>query len=162
MNDFFQLVSERVGKWVSGILARVRLLTFPLTHSPTYHFTLATACLFIGQSRDVKVTQRKTKDDKTNLRRNNANTVVLHDTDEIYKIEIENFKKEPVNLTLVEHIPGYWKMIENSHAAQFKKKDAFTFEYNLTLPAESTGEKKTTVTFNLNKLNVQGNEPASF
>ena len=118
--------------------------------------------LFIGQSRDVKVTQRKTKDDKTNLRRNNANTVVLHDTDEIYKIEIENFKKEPVNLTLVEHIPGYWKMIENSHAAQFKKKDAFTFEYNLTLPAESTGEKKTTVTFNLNKLNVQGNEPASF
>ena len=118
--------------------------------------------LFIGQSRDVKVTQRKTKDDKTNLRRNNANTVVLHDTDEIYKIEIENFKKEPVNLTLVEHIPGYWKMIENSHAAQFKKKDAFTFEYNLTLPAESTGEKKTTVTFNLNKLNVQGNEPSSF
>src|ERR1044071_2278754 len=118
--------------------------------------------LYIGQSRDVKVTQRKTKDDKTNIRRNNQNTVVLNDTDEIYKIEIENFKKEPVNLTLVEHVPGYWKMVENSHAAQFKKKDAFTFEYNLVLPAESTGDKKTTVTFNLNRLNVQGNEPASF
>jgi hypothetical protein len=118
--------------------------------------------LYIGQSRDVKVTQRKTKDDKTNIRRNNQNNVVLNDTDEIYKIEIENFKKEPVNLTLVEHVPGYWKMVENSHAAQFKKKDAFTFEYNLVLPAESTGEKKTTVTFNLNRLNVQGNEPSSF
>ncbi|HWN94813.1 MAG TPA: hypothetical protein VNT99_07260 [Methylomirabilota bacterium] len=118
--------------------------------------------LFIGQSRDVKVTQRKTKDDKTNLRRNNQNNIVLHDTDEIYKVEIENFKKEPVNLTVVEHVPGYWKMIENSHAAQFRKKDAFTFEYNLTLPAESNGDKKTTVTFNLTRLNVQGNEPSSF
>lgn len=118
--------------------------------------------LFIGQSRDVKVTQRKTKDDKTNIRRNNSNNIVLNDTDEVYKIEIENFKKEPVNLVLVEHVPGYWKMVENSHAAQFKKKDAFTFEYNLVLPAESTGNKKTTVTFNLNRLNVQGNEPSTF
>ncbi len=118
--------------------------------------------LYIGQSRDVKVTQRKTKDDKTNIRRNNQNNIVLNDTDEIYKIEIENFKKEPVNLSLVEHVPGYWKMVENSHAAQFKKKDAFTFEYNMVLPAESTGDKKTTITFNLNRLNVQGNEPASF
>jgi len=118
--------------------------------------------LYIGQSRDVKVTQRKTKDDKTNIRRNNSNNIVLHDVDEIYKIEIENFKKEPVNLTIVEHIPGYWKMVENSHAAQFKKKDAFTFEYNLTLPAETTGTKKTTITFNINKLNMQGNEPSSY
>ena len=118
--------------------------------------------LYIGQSRDVKVTQRKTKDDKTNIRRNNSNNIVLNDTDEIYKIEIENFKKEPVSLTLVEHVPGYWKMVENSHAAQFRKRDAFTFEYDLALPAESTGTKKTTVTFNLNRLNVQGNEPASY
>ena len=118
--------------------------------------------LYIGQSRDVKVTQRKTKDDKTNIRRNSQNNVVLNDTDEIYKIEIENFKKEPVNLTLVEHVPGYWKMVENSHAAQFRKKDAFTFEYNLVLPAESTGDKKTIVTFNLNRLNVQGNEPTNY
>ncbi|HMJ89751.1 MAG TPA: hypothetical protein VK530_08035 [Candidatus Acidoferrum sp.] len=118
--------------------------------------------LFIGQSRDVKVTQRRTKDERTNIRRNTSNQDVLWDKDEVYKIEIENFKKEQVNLTLVEHVPGYWKMVENSHAPQFKKKDAFTFEYNLTLPAESTGEKKTTVTFELNRVNVQGNEPASY
>ena len=42
------------------------------------------------------------------------------------------------------------------------KKDAFTFEYTLTLPAETTGDKKTTITFNLNRINVQGNEPSSF
>ena len=45
--------------------------------------------LFIGQSRDVKVTQRKVKEDRTNMRRNTGNTVVLWDTDEEIKIEIE-------------------------------------------------------------------------
>ena len=118
--------------------------------------------LSIGQSRDVKVTQRKTKDDRTDIRRNNANQDVMWNTDEIYKIEIENFKKTPVDLVIVEHIPGYWKMVENSHAAQFKRTDAFTFEYNLTLPPESNTTNKTTVTFNLHRLNVQGNEPASY
>ena len=116
--------------------------------------------LYIGQSRDVKVTQRKTKDDRTNIRRNSGNTVVVNDTDEVYKVEIENFKKQPVDLVVVEHIPGYWKMVESSH--KFEKKDAFTIEYKLTLPAESSGTKKTTVTFNLSRLNVQGNEPSSF
>ena len=118
--------------------------------------------LYLGQSRDVKVTQRQTRKERTNIRRNNGNTEVLWDTDDLYKIEIENFKKTPIDLVVVEHIPGYWKMMENSHAAQFKKKDAFTFEYTLTLAAESTGDKKTTVTFNLNRLNVQANDPASY
>jgi len=118
--------------------------------------------LYIGQSRDVKVTQLKVKDDRTHLIRNHDSQVILWDTDEIYKAEIENFKKQPVNLTLVEHVRGYWKMIENSHSKEFKKKDAFTFEYNLVLPPGSTGTNKTIVTFNLNRLNVQDNEPSSF
>jgi hypothetical protein len=116
--------------------------------------------LYIGQSRDVKVTQRKVKDDKQNLRRNTGNAVVLYDTDEEIKIEIENFKKDDVNLVIVEHIPGYWKPAKSSH--EFVKKDAFTIEYRLTLPKESTGDKKTTVTLSYNRLNVQGNEPASY
>ena len=116
--------------------------------------------LYIGQSRDVKVTQRKTKDDRTNIRRNSGNAVVVHDTDEVYKIEVENFKKQPIDLVIVEHIPGYWKMAESSHP--YEKKDAFTIEYKLSLPAESSAAKKTTVTFNVTRLNVQGNEPASY
>ncbi len=116
--------------------------------------------LYIGQSRDVKVTQRKTRDDKTNLRRNTNNNVVLWDTDEIIKIEIENFKKEEVALVIVEHIPGYWKMVESTH--EFKRKDAFTIEYHLTLPQESSGGKKTLITLNYTRHNVQGNEPATF
>lgn len=116
--------------------------------------------LSIGQSRDVKVTQRKVKEDRTNLRRNVRNEVVVYDTDEEVKIEIENFKKEDANLVLVEHIPGYWKMEKSSH--EFKRKDAFTVEYSLTLPKETTGDKKTVVTFHYNRLNVQGNEPAGY
>jgi hypothetical protein len=115
--------------------------------------------LYIGQSRDVKVTQRKTKEDKTNIRRNTGNNVVMWDTDETIKIEIENFKKEPASLVVVERIPGYWKMVESTH--EYKKKDAFTIEYHLTLPKESTGKNKTVVTLNYNRLNVQGNEPAA-
>jgi hypothetical protein len=116
--------------------------------------------LYIGQSREVKVTQRKMKDDRVNLRRNNQNQVILWDTDEIFKIEIENFKKTPVDLVIVEHIPGYWKMKESSH--KHEKRDAFTIEFPLTLPAESKGTNKTTISFNLEHLNVQGNEPANY
>jgi hypothetical protein len=67
-----------------------------------------------------------------------------------------------MTLTVVEHIPGYWEMRENSHEKQYTKKDAFTFEYSLVLPPESNGEKKTVVTFNVRRLNVQGNEPKSY
>ena len=118
--------------------------------------------LSIGQSRDVKVTQRKVKDEKiaNTIKRNTGNALVLWDTDEEIKIEIENFKKDDVNLVVVEHIPGYWKLAKSSH--EFVKKDAFTIEYRLTLPKESTGDKKTTVTLSYNRLNVQGNEPASY
>jgi hypothetical protein len=116
--------------------------------------------LYIGQSRDVKVTQRKVKDDKQNMRRNTGNQVVLWDTDEELKIEIENFKKDTAELVIVEHIPGYWKPGKSSH--EFQRKDAFTIEYHLTLPKESTGNKKTVVTLSYNRLNVQGNEPTSY
>ena len=116
--------------------------------------------LYIGQSRDVKVTQRKVKDDRQNMRRNTGNAVVLWDTDEELKIEIENFKKEDASLVVVEHIPGYWKLGKSSH--EFQRKDAFTIEYHLTLPKESTGNKKTTVTLSYNRINVQGNEPQGY
>lgn len=112
--------------------------------------------LYIGQSRDVKITQRLMKSDRVNIRRNTWNQDVLWDVEEAYKVEIENFKKTPVNLVVVEHVPGYWKMVKSSH--EFEKKDAFTVEYRVTLPKES----KQTVAFNLTRLNVQNNEPSSY
>jgi hypothetical protein len=118
--------------------------------------------LYIGQSRDVKVTQRKTRDNKieATIRRNQGNAIVLYDTDEELKIEIENFKKDDVHLVVIEHIPGYWKM--QSSSSEYQKKDAFTIEYHLLLPKESTGAKKTVINLNYSRLNVQGNEPSSY
>jgi hypothetical protein len=113
--------------------------------------------LYIGQSRDVKVTQRRMRADRTNIRRDRWNHEVVWDVEESYKVEIENFKKTPATLIVVEHLPGYWKMSKSSH--EFTRKDAFTIEYRLALPKES----KQTLKFDLVRLNVQGNnEPASY
>ena len=46
--------------------------------------------------------------------------------------------------------------------SEYDRKDAFTIEYTLNLPAKSTGDKKTTLTFNVRRINVQGNEPSSY
>ena len=116
--------------------------------------------LYIGQSRDVKVTQRKVKSDRLNIRRNKDGGEIVWDVEEHYKVEIENFKKNPVDLVVIEHIPGYWKMNESSH--KFDKKDAFTIEYPVALAAEANGDKKTTINFKLTRVNVQGNEPATY
>lgn len=113
--------------------------------------------IYIGQSRDVKVTQRRMRSDRTNIRRDHWNQDVVWDIEESYKVEIENFRKSQATLVVVEHVPGYWKMSKSSD--EFVRKDAFTIEYRLTLPKES----KQTVQFDLVRLNVQGNnEPASY
>ncbi len=116
--------------------------------------------LSIGQSRDVKVTQRQVKNDRINIRRNTSNQEVVWDTEEEFRVEVENFKKTPVDLVVTQHVPGYWKMASSSHT--YAKKDAFTFEFPLTLAKETTGTNKTVVTFKLNRLNVQGNEPQAY
>ncbi len=118
------------------------------------------ARLNIGQSRDVKVTQRQTKNDRTNIRRDRNNQEVLWDTDEEFRLEIENFKKQPVDLVITQHIPGYWKMVQTSHP--IVKKDAFTFEIPLVLVKETGGTNKTVVTFKLQRLNIEGNEPQNY
>ena len=91
--------------------------------------------LYIGDSRDIVVTQRKMKDVRINLRKNNADRVVLFDTDEEIHAKIENFKDGPAVLTMIQHIPGQWDM-ENCNL-EYKRKDAFTLEFEVKLPARS-------------------------
>ncbi len=110
--------------------------------------------LNLGESRDVKVTQKQLKNDRTHIQRNKNNQDVLWDTDEAFSVEVQNFKKEPVHLVLVQHVPeGAWKMVEHSHA--FEKKDAYTLEFPLVLKPES----KQLVQFAYQRLNVQPNSP---
>lgn len=87
--------------------------------------------IYIGDSRDIVVTQRKMADRRVNVRRNKHNKVVLYDTDEIIQTTIENFKETPAVLTLLQHIPGQWDM--EACNKTYKRKDASTLEFELPL-----------------------------
>jgi len=91
--------------------------------------------LYIGDSRDIVVTQRKMKDNRINLQRNNNNKVILYDTDEIITAKIENFKDGPAVLTMIQHIPGQWDMEKCN--MKYKRKDASTLEFEIKLPART-------------------------
>jgi len=91
--------------------------------------------LYIGDSRDIVVTQRKMKDTRINIRKNNKGNTVLFDTDEIITAKIENFKDSPAVLTMIQHIPGQWDMEKCN--LEYKKKDANTIEFEIKLPART-------------------------
>ncbi len=100
--------------------------------------------LYIGDSRDIVVTQRKTKDTRINVRRNDSRQIVLYDTDEEITAKIENFKDSPAVLTMIQHIPGQWDMESCTLDGKrlnldkdYKKKDVNTLEFEITLPART-------------------------
>jgi len=90
--------------------------------------------LYIGDSRDIVVTQRKMTDKRINVRYNNKRTrIILYDTDEVITAKIENFKDSPAILTMIQHIPGQWDMEKCN--MKYVRKDAHTLEFEITLPA---------------------------
>ncbi len=91
--------------------------------------------LYIGDSRDIVVTQRKMTYKRINLRRNKAQKIILYDTDEIITAKIENFKDSPAVLTMIQHIRGQWDMEKCN--MEYTKKDANTLEFEITLPART-------------------------
>jgi len=91
--------------------------------------------LYIGDSRDIVVTQRKMTDRWINLRKNKDDKVILYDTDEVITAKIENFKDNPAVLTVIEHIAGQWDMEKCN--MEYTKKDANTLEFEVTLPART-------------------------
>ena len=91
--------------------------------------------LYIGDSRDIVVTQRKMKDIQINKIENNNDKVILYDTDEIITAKIENFKDGPAVLTMIQHIPGQWDMEKCN--MKYKRKNASTLEFEIKLPART-------------------------
>ena len=89
--------------------------------------------IYIGDSRDIVVTQRKMKEEKINIRRNKDNKVILYDTDELITAKIENFKDTPAVLTMYQHIQGQWEMQECN--MEYERKNAATLEFRIELPA---------------------------
>lgn len=94
--------------------------------------------VYIGDSRDITVTQKKMTDQQINVRRNNKNTIVLYDTDELITATIENFKDTPAKLTLIQHIPGQWDMEKCN--MEYELDNASTLKFEIELTANSKQE----------------------
>jgi len=105
--------------------------------------------VYIGNSRDIVVTQRKMRDERINVRRNKKNRIVLYDTDELIKATVENFKDRPARLTMIQHIPGQWDMEEST--LQYKRRNASTLEFEIALP----GHGKTELSMHFHRRNVR-------
>ncbi len=110
--------------------------------------------LYIGDSRDIVVTQRKMKDAQTEIRKNNDGDVVLFDTDELITAKIENFKDSPAVLTMIQHIPGQWDMEECN--LKYTKKDASMLKFEIELPARTEkGPGTKELTMHYHRRNVR-------
>jgi hypothetical protein len=104
--------------------------------------------IYIGDSREIAVTQKKVRDVSTNPRPSKYK-VVIHDTDEAIETEVENFKDREAMIDLIQHIPGEWKI--DSSSLPFEKKDANTIVFHVTVPAG--GKRK--LDFSYRRLNVR-------
>jgi len=110
--------------------------------------------LYIGDSRDIVVTQRKMKDARINIRKNDDGKIVLYDTDEEITAKIENFKDSAAALTMIQHIPWQWDMVECN--LEYTKKDANTLEFEITLPARTeSGPAVKELKMHYNRRNVK-------
>ena len=115
--------------------------------------------LYVGDSRDIVVTQRKMKDDRVNLRKNNKGTVVLFDTDEHITAKIENFKDKPATLTMIQHVPGQWEMKTctlDGKTVKYNRKNASTLEFEIELDARSDdGPAERNLVMKYSRINVR-------
>ena len=111
--------------------------------------------LYIGDSRDIVVTQRKMKDDRINVRYNRKETrIVLYDMDELITAKIENFKDAPAVLTMIQHIAGEWKMIDCN--LPYTRKDVGTLEFEINLPARTDeGPATKNLEMHYQRLNIR-------
>ena len=106
--------------------------------------------LYIGDSRDIVVTQKKMKSEVRSRKKNDDGRIVLHDLDEVITAKIENFKDSPAVLTMIQHIQGEWEMQKctlDGKKAKYIKKGAksyqagripvFTIEFEIKLDART-------------------------
>ena len=74
--------------------------------------------------------------------------------DEIITAKIENLKDTQAVLTLIEHIPGQWKMLSSSLA--YEKENASTLKYEIVLPARGEdGPAVVELEMHYHRLNIR-------
>ena len=105
--------------------------------------------LYMGDSRDIVVKQKKTMDRMVNVRRNTDQNVVLYDNEEQIETTIENFKDKPGTIVLTQSIPGEWEMLKCSGA--YDLKDHETLEFSIDLKPKD----KVTVVMHYTRKNLR-------
>ena len=105
--------------------------------------------LYVGDSRDVVVTQRKTHHERKNIKRNRNNQIILHDKVETMQVTIENFKDKAATINIIEPMAGEWEIIKNSHP--YTRKHQQHMEFTINLPAKG----KKTLTYRYIVKNVK-------
>ena len=116
---------------------------------PTYTPINQKMKLYVGDSRDIVVTQRKTHHEKKNIKRNRKNRIILHDEIETMQITIENFKDKAATINIIEPMSGEWEIIKTSHP--YTRKHHQQMEFTIKLPAKS----KETLTYRYVVKNVK-------
>ena len=102
----------------------------------------------IGESRDVAVTQVKTRERAFNHRPSKFKAA-LYDQEEVLEARVENFKDQAVTVDLVQHIPGEWKMLEAS--LPYERKNAETVVF--AVPVAGKGSR--TLSFRYERYNIR-------
>jgi hypothetical protein len=105
--------------------------------------------LWIGDSRDIVITQRKMDEKRIPIRRRADDSVVLYNLEETIVAKIENFKDKPAFLLMRQYIPSEWEMLKCNMA--YEKKDAETIEFKIELKPQS----KEQLEFKYRRLNIK-------
>lgn len=115
--------------------------------------------LSLGQAKDVTIKRRIMNRELQNIRRNKYDQNVLWDTEVTLKFELQNFKKEPVTLRIVESMSDEWEVKSlDSDGVKSERKSIGEFEINVELPARPEDEKATVPTKIVNFIYVQKNQ----
>jgi hypothetical protein len=105
--------------------------------------------LYLGDTRDIKVSRKQLETRSTNIKKNKDDRIVMIDQEEDYEIKVESFKKESIELKIVEHFDGEW-VFKPKGSIQNKRFDAETLHLFVPL---SPGQK-TTLKFTIVKRHL--------
>jgi len=108
-----------------------------------------TAEIKIGSSRDIVVTQKKQESQMEITKRDKNGRALLHNMNEEITVKVENFKDKPAQLTLIEKIPGEWKM--NKCSMKYELEDYQTLKFIIDLPPKAKKE----LTMDYSTLNLR-------
>jgi hypothetical protein len=93
--------------------------------------------LYIGDSRDIVVTQRMMNDTKKNPIKNNSGHTIMYDREVPIVAKIENFKDKPATLTMIQYMPGEWDMKDKDVNMKYEKINSNTIKFEIQLPART-------------------------